>query len=177
MSQAGASGGPLSLQEALAIVASTPAVAAVILQGLPSFALEPSGDVWGARQVLEHLIDVEGIAFTERIGRIVDEDNPFIRSIDPPARLVQGGYSSESLPNLLERFAELRMQNITWVQGLPPESLERTGTHDRAGEISAGGLVHYWACHDLLHLRQLLSALQSHMAPHIGNMHRFLEGG
>lgn len=127
--------------------------------------------------MLEHLIDVEGIAFRERIGRIVAEDDPFIRSIDPSARLDQGGYSAESLSDLLERFARQRAESVDWLKALSSGDLERTGTHDEAGTIGAGELVHYWACHDLLHLRQLVTALQDRMVPHIGNMHLFLEDG
>ena len=147
-----------------------------ILESVPESALAPSErDAWGARQVLEHLIDVEGIAFRERIGRIVSEDDPFIRSIDAPARLEKGGYAARSLAGLLELFARQRAESVAWLQDLSSADLERTGTHDEAGTIGAGELVHYWACHDLLHLRQLITALQGRFLPHIGNMHLFLE--
>jgi hypothetical protein len=151
-------------------------VVSSILGAVPPSSLEgPAEGEWGARQVLEHLIDVEGIAFRERIGRIVTEDDPFIRSIDPPARLEAGGYASLPLAELLDRFAEQRVESIEWLKSFSPEQLERTGTHDEAGTIGAGELIHYWACHDLLHLRQLFSALQARLLPHIGNMHAFLE--
>ena len=160
----------------MSVIAGTPAVVRSILDAVPPSSLgSPAEGEWGARQVLEHLIDVEGIAFRERIGRIVSEDNPFIRSIDPPARLQDGGYAELPLEELLDRFAALRRESIEWLKALSPEQLERTGTHDEAGTIGAGELVHYWACHDLLHLRQLFSALQARMLPHIGNMHLFLE--
>jgi DinB family protein len=160
------------------MVASTPAVVRSILDSIPEAALEPSEQgAWGARQVLEHLIDVEGIAFRERIGWIIAEDDPFIRSIDPSARLDQGGYAAESLGELLDRFAQQRAESVSWLRALSSGDLERTGTHDEAGTIGAGELVHYWACHDLVHLRQLVGALQERMLPHIGNMHLFLEEG
>ena len=147
-----------------------------ILTAVPESSLKgPSDDVWGARQVLEHLIDVEGIAFRDRIGRIVTEDDPYIRSIDPPGRLKEAGYDRLSLDELLDRFDALRRESAEWLRSMGPDDLERTGTHDEAGTIGAGQLVHYWACHDLLHLRQLFTALQDRMLPHIGNMHSFLE--
>jgi DinB family protein len=166
------------LQEAISLVAGTPAVVRSILEAVPEGALAPSErGTWGARQVLEHLIDVEGIAFRERIGRIVSEDDPLIRSIDPPARLDQGGYAAQSLGDLLDRFDQQRAESVGWLKRLSSADLERTGTHDQAGTIGAGELVHYWACHDLLHLRQLVTVLQDRMLPHIGNMHLFLEDG
>ena len=160
----------------MSLVASTPAVVRSILDSVPEAALSSSEPgVWGARQVLEHLIDVEGIAFMERIGRIVSEDDPFIRSIEPGARLEEGNYAAKSLSDLLERFALQRAESVAWLKSLSSAELERTGTHDEAGTIRAGELVHYWACHDLLHLRQLLQALQDRLLPHIGSMHLFLE--
>jgi hypothetical protein len=147
-----------------------------ILQAVPSTSLEPPADgEWGARAVLEHLIDVEGIAFRERIGRILNEDDPFIRSIDPPARLEEGGYVELPLDELIDRLARMRGEDVEWLRSLSLAQLERTGTHDEAGTIGASELVHYWACHDLLHLRQLFSALQARMLPHIGNTRLFLE--
>lgn len=120
---------------------------------------------------------MEGIAFRDRIGIIVREDNPFIRSIDPPARLQEGGYAAEPLEGLLDRFDALRSESVAWLRSMSEADLDRTGTHDTAGTIGAGELVHYWASHDLLHLKQLFQALQDRMLPHIGNMHVFLEEG
>ena len=96
-----------SREEAIALVAGTPAVVRSILAVGPRSGLgRARGTSWGARQVLEHLIDVEGIAFRERIGRIVTEEDPFIRSIDPPARLEAGGYAQsrwQLLPSVSRR--------------------------------------------------------------------------
>lgn len=130
---------------------------------------------WGARQVLEHLIDVEGIAFRDRIGRILNEDRPFIRSIDPPARLQEGGYAERSLDDLLAHFASMREESVAWLGSIHPGHFQREGEHDVAGTIKAGQLIHYWAVHDLTHLRQMVTALQASLLPHIGNMHTFLE--
>lgn len=171
-----AGAGPQSVAEALSVIAQTPAVVRGFFNGLSEETLAGSGsDRWGARQVLEHLIDVEGIAFRERIGRILNEDRPFIRSIDPPARLQEGGYAGRSLQDLLAELESLRAESTAWLRGIDPDDFEREGEHDAAGTIKAGQLIHYWAVHDLVHLRQMLTALQGKMVPHVGNMHRFLE--
>lgn len=132
-------------------------------------------DVWGARQVLEHLIDVETIAFRERIGRILDEERPLIRSIDPPARLEQGGYAAKSLEELLAEFEKLRAESTGWLRSIDEGDFGREGEHDVAGTIRVGELIHYWAVHDLTHLSQMTTALRGTLLPHVGNMHRFLE--
>lgn len=163
------------MQDALAVIGQTPAAIRGLVAGLSETALAGEGERWGARQVLEHLIDVEGIAFRNRIGRILAEERPFIRSIDPPARLQKGGYAKRSLPELLDELESLRAESLTWLHSINPSDFVREGEHDRAGIIRAGELIHYWAVHDLVHLRQLTAALQDRLLPHIGNMERFLE--
>jgi hypothetical protein len=132
-------------------------------------------DVWGARQVLEHLIDTESIAFRDRIGRILQEDRPYIQSIDPPARLQEGGYAERTLEDLLEIFEIRRTESITWLRSIDEGEFDREGEHEAAGTIRVGELLHYWAAHDLTHLSQMMTALRSRLLPHIGNMYMFLE--
>jgi hypothetical protein len=171
-----AGAGPQSVAEALSVIAQTPAVIRGFFNGLsePTLSGSAAGE-WGARQVLEHLIDVEGIAFRGRIGRILNEDRPFIRSIDPPARLQEGGYDERTLDELLTELETLRAESTAWLRGIDPADFDREGEHDEAGIITAGQLIHYWAVHDLVHLRQMLTALQGKLVPLAGNMHLFLE--
>lgn len=158
------------------MIAQTPAVLRGFLDGMSESTLSGSAaEEWGARQVLEHLIDVEGIAFRGRIARILNEDRPFIRSIDPPARLQEGGYAGRSLDDLLSELESLRAESTAWLRDIDPADFDREGEHDRAGTIKAGELIHYWAVHDLVHLRQMLTSLQGRLVPLVGNMHRFLE--
>ena len=131
----------------------------------------------------EHLLDVEDIGFMDRVRRLVDSgptgteggERPFIRSIDPPARLVAGGYAERTLEDLLGELEQRRAADVAWLRLLPAGALANEGEHDRAGIFAAGDLIHYWACHDLLHLRQVLQALQDTLAPFAGNLSRFFE--
>ncbi len=79
------------------------------------------------------------------------------------------------LASLLDRFAERRDQEVAWLRTLEPAALERLGTHDEAGTISAGNVFHYRACHDQIHLRQLSKQLQALAEPYIGNTRLFFE--
>lgn len=169
---------PDTVRQAIAVVASTPAVVRSLLAGMPAAGLGRRGsDVWGARQVLEHLIDVEQVAFRDRIRRIVTEDRPLIRKIDPPGRLEQAGYAARSLDELLSELAALRQDSVSWLGSIDPARYSREGEHNVAGTIRAGELIHYWAVHDLLHLRQMIDAVQAGLLGQIGNMVCFLEDG
>ncbi|MGH2688063.1 MAG: DinB family protein, partial [Actinomycetota bacterium] len=166
-----------SLEDALGIVEGTPGVLAGLLAAVPGHWWEAgAGDAWSARTVVEHLLDVEEIAFVTRIRRIVEEDDPFITSIDPSARLEASRDPRRPVPELVDELARRRADDAAWVRSLAPGRLDRTGTHDTAGTISGRQLVHYWATHDLVHLAQLLTAVRSSLEPHIGTMGVFLEG-
>ena len=173
-----------SLQAALTVIGRTPAVLRGLVGPLDAAVLEAApGSMearsWGPRQVAEHLLDVEDIGFMDRVRRLVDAggggERPYIRSIDPPARLVAGGYAERSLEDLLDEFEQRRASDVAWLQSLPAGALASEGEHDRAGTFAARDLIHYWACHDLLHLRQIARALQDTLAPFAGNLVRFFE--
>jgi hypothetical protein len=189
-------------EEALRLVERLPAVLAAIVEAVPAAWLEqrtssgassgtepeaipdsgsgmdasPGAEApWGPRAVVEHLLDVEDVAFVQRIRRVAEEDDPFIRSLDPTARLEAGGYRERSLAEVLGELRKRRAADVAWVRTLSPEQLDRPGTHDTAGTITGRQLVHYWATHDLTHLAQLVAALRANLLPHIGSMTSFLE--
>lgn len=168
--------GSAELEEALGIAERFRGVLAAVVETVPDAWLEraPAGS-WAPRAIVEHLLDVEDIAFVTRIRRIVEEDEPFIRSIDPPWRLAEGGNRERSMAEILEELRRRRADDVAWVRTLTAEQLDRTGTHDTAGTITARQLVHYWGTHDLVHLGQLTAAVRSNLEPHIGGMTRFLE--
>jgi hypothetical protein len=167
---------PGSLEDALRIVEATPGVLAGLVAAVPPAWWETvPGAGWSARAVIEHLLDVEEIAFVSRIRRIIGEDDPFITSIDPSARLEASPDRPRPVAQLVDELARRRGEDAAWVRSLARERLDRTGRHDTAGRISARQLVHYWATHDLVHLAQLLTAVRRNLEPHIGTMRIFVE--
>jgi hypothetical protein len=161
---------------ALEIVGRTPGVLRALLAGLPEAVLrQPNEEGWSITDVVAHLVDVEGIAFVERITRMLEQDRPFIRSIDPPARLVAGGYAERSLEDLLAELERQRAEHVVWLSGLGPEQLARTGEHDEVGEIRVGEVAHQWAAHDLDHLRQVARMLQAHVSQWMGATRNFYD--
>ena len=162
------------IAEALAVLRSTPTVLRTLLAGLPpDVPGRPNPEGWSVKDVVAHLHDAEGIAFTERIQRMIDEDNPAILSIDPPRRLAQGGYAARTLPDLLDDLARRRSMHVSWLESLTAEHLARTGVHDTAGTITPRDVIHQWAFHDLAHLRQIMEMLQADLVPGMGNTRTF----
>ena len=113
---------------AIEVLAATPGVLRALLAGLPREVLEaPNDEGWSLKDIVAHLHDAEGIAFVERIDRILREERPFINSIDPPARLIASGYASRGLDELLDELHSQRETHSAWLAALS------------AAELAAGG--------------------------------------
>lgn len=158
----------------LTMLQGTPELLRHLLGELPPALLHrPNPEGWSVKDVVAHMHDVEGIAFTVRIRRMVEEDNPSIASIDPSARLTDGGYAAHALDELLAELAVRRAEHLTWLRSLDPAALARTGQHDTAGTLTPSAIVHQWAFHDLAHTRQIMEMLQAPLTPGMGNTRSF----
>ena len=114
---------------ALSILRAMPATLMALLAPFDEAALSvPTDEGSAARHVVAHIFDVEQVIFDDRIRRLLDEDRPFIRSIDPLARM-----------------------------------------NERAL------LIHQWAYHDLMHLKQAVSILQPPLVASMGNARKFYD--
>jgi hypothetical protein len=161
---------------AIEVIVRTPTVLRALLAGLPGELIEkPNDEGWSLKDIVAHLVDAEGIAFVERIGRMLAEERPAIASIDPPARLRDGGYAGRQLDELLDQLERERTRHATWLRGLTPEQLARRGQHDQVGEIQVVDIAHQWAAHDMAHLRQVALMLQQHLAPLMGPTREFYD--
>lgn len=161
---------------AIDLLARTPATLRTLLSGLPLALLAaPNPEGWSLKDIVAHLHDVESVAFVERIERMLREERPFIRSIDPPARLAAGGYAARGLDELLDDLELQRREHAIWLSGLTADELARTGEHDEVGEIRVADIAHQWAAHDVTHLRQIALMLQQHLAPKMGNTRGFYD--
>ncbi len=161
---------------ALAILNTTPALLRELLAGQPEDALtDPRDDGWSVRDALGHIVDAECGIISTRIHRILDEQRPFIRSIDAPARLIEGGYGERTVSSLLDELTERRREHVAWLRTLDATHLAAAGDHDEAGEITVGNIVHQWAYHDLMHIKQIASMLQSGLVDRMGNTRRFYD--
>lgn len=159
-----------------ALLGAMPAVLRALLLLLPESELTGARDGdWGVGDVVAHLLDAEGIAFRERIARMAAEDRPYLRSIDPEARIAAAGLRGRSIAELLDAFGAAREAAVAALEALPAEALDREGEHDVAGRITPRDVAHQWAYHDLQHLRQIAAMLQAPLPDRMGNTRRFYD--
>jgi hypothetical protein len=161
---------------ATALIRSTPMVLRALFAGVPAAVLlAPNPEGWSLKDIVAHLHDAESIAFVERISRLLKEERPHIQSIDPPARLIAGGYRERQMAELLDELTEKRVEHAAWLESMSAAQLARAGEHDTVGEIRVTDIAHQWAAHDMAHLRQIALMLQGYLAPMMGNTRGFYD--
>lgn len=159
-------------QSTLQALAGAPATLQGLLGGLTADVVETSPDEgWSPKDVVAHMLAVEGPAFRERIAIITAGGDPVVPEIDENAVLEASGYRARSLSELLNEFRRRRAENVRWLRGLDGEVLARTGRHEQVGEVTAANIVHQIAYHDLVHIEQLTKLLQPRLQERRGAMH------
>jgi hypothetical protein len=139
----------------------TPDVLRVLLGGLPE-SWTSTADVeggWRPRDVLGHLISGELEDWIPRTERILAEGTG--RTFEPFDRFAHEGRDDAStLDALIQRFAELRGENLTRLDELVTDAdLDRRGLHPALGEVTLRELLATWAVHDLDHVAQIYAGM------------------
>lgn len=163
--------------EALAILSRTPAVLRSLLQGLPeAWTHNNEGpDTWSPFDVVGHLIHGEETDWLARANIILEhgESKPF----EPFDRFAHFEKSQgKSLDELLQRFAQLRQQNVAALEPLAatPDKLQLRGTHPNFGSVTLGELLATWVVHDLNHLGQIVRVMTKQYADAVGPWRAYL---
>lgn len=166
-----------ALNEAVAILARTPATLDALLRGLPDpwITAHEGGDSWSAYDIVGHLIHGERADWLPRVSVILEhgESRPF----QPFDRLAQFEHSrGRSLDELLDTFAAERRQSLRDLQALnlTPEDLDRRGRHPDFGAVTLRQLLATWVAHDLDHVMQTARVLGRQYADEVGPWKAYL---
>jgi DinB family protein len=151
------------LDDAIALLARTPATLDALLRGLPDIWVhrnegrsKEGTDTWSAFDIIGHLIVGERTDWMPRARVILESGET--RAFDPFDRFAQARESQgKSLDQLLDEFARVRKESLAALQALnlQPADLARRGKHPALGVVTLGELLATWAVHDLTHLHQL----------------------
>ena len=149
---------PHTLQETIALLSRTPAALDALLRDLAeSWTFQNEGEkTWSAFEVIGHLIHGERTDWMPRTKMILQFGES--RTFEPFDRWAQERESpGKSLPQLLDEFARLRLENMNELRALNlrQEDLERRGKHPALGIVTLSELLSTWAVHDLTHLHQI----------------------
>jgi hypothetical protein len=104
---------------------------------------------------LAHLRALEAHAIVPRLRRILDEQQPYLPLFDDGGWMAAHYDPSEPVQAILDDFARLRQQELSWLKGLPPDSWNRTARHPWWGVRT----LQWWVEQCLLIARQHLAQL------------------
>jgi len=164
------------LGETAALLDRTPRVVRALLDGLPEpwLGSPDTPDGWTPRDVVGHLISAELDDWIPRAEMIL-RDGPD-RAFDPFDRFAHVERDRDvSLPALIERFEELRREQLARLRELvSDDDLDRVGLHPELGEVTMRQLLATWAVHDLDHVAQIYAALAGSYDDEVGPWKAYL---
>lgn len=165
------------LAETLDLLARTPAALAALLAGTsPAWHDADEGpDTWSPRQVVGHLIHGEETDWVPRARIILEHGQA--RPFEPFDRFAHlRRFAGWPVDRLLDRFAELRRDNLATVHGwrLDEAKLALPGRHPELGAVTLRELLATWAVHDLGHLAQVARVMAKRYGAEVGVWRAYL---
>lgn len=149
----------LTPQQVLTVLAESPPRLAALTEGVSPAQLRtaPGEGEWSANEVLAHLracADMWGGC----IARMVAEDMPTLRAINPRTWIKQTDYLDLDFQPSLRAFATQRADLLVILEPLPPEGWSRAATVTGAGRVLVRTVLSYaqWlAAHERPHVKQI----------------------
>ena len=168
---------PLTLAEAVPLLARTPATFDALLRGLPEgwITATEGGETWSPFDVIGHLIQGEQTDWIPRVRIILEQGEA--RTFDKFDRFAQFELSKgRTLASLLDEFAARRAENLRQLEALrlTEADLDRTGTHPFFGRVTLRQLLATWVAHDLDHVIQVSRVLARQYADEVGPWRAYL---
>ena len=167
----------VTLDEATAVLARTPAMLDALLRGLPDgwIHAHEGGETWSPFDVIGHLIHGERTDWIPRARIILDygEAKPF----DKFDRFAQFELAKgRTLDSLLDEFATLRRTSLRDLAALDltDADLERRGMHPAFGSVTLGQLLATWVAHDLDHAIQVARVMGRQYSDAVGPWRAYL---
>lgn len=115
---------------------------------------DPPDGEWSAAQVLAHMAAAEYF-FLERINRLLNENEPYLRSFANAAAERQAPMMEQDVETNLLAFNELRGETVSTLMSLALNLWSRAGNHETIGRISVADVVESMIDHDAEHIEQI----------------------
>jgi len=113
---------------------------------------------WSPLEILAHLLDEEREDFRPR-AQAAAAGGRIEKPIDPVRWVVERAYNAKDPAAVLRDLTAERARSCEWLRSLDITTLERSLEHAQLGTMRCGDFVAAWRMHDLLHMRQLSTAL------------------
>jgi uncharacterized damage-inducible protein DinB len=133
-----------------------------------------STQAWTPYEVVGHLTYIEETDWIDRTRIILQHGTSQVfDAVDREAGFER--FKGVRLPELLERFAEVRNENLLVLQSLAsPENLGKRGVHPDFGEVRLDQLLATWVVHDLNHTGQIVKTMAKQYTEAVGPWRAYL---
>jgi uncharacterized damage-inducible protein DinB len=147
----------LSIKKLLNDYRNGPLLLRAVLAGMTPAQLDaaPIPGKWSTRQVICHLADAE-LLYADRFKRIIVEDQPPLRSMDPDAFVARLACSARDLSVELETIDAVRRHMSGILQTLSDADFQRTGVHSADGPLTLQTLLERITGHIPHHARTVV---------------------
>jgi hypothetical protein len=122
----------------------------------------PAGE-WTPREVVAHLVAVEGLVWQARLARLAASPTEPTWSWTEPGPVEDP--AAATLDMALALFAGARSLTLSRLADLDDAGWRRTGVHATYGRLDVAGLLHVAADHDDEHLAALAERLAAGREP------------
>jgi DinB family protein len=154
--------GYLDGRQPLAVQAATAKKLGRLIKGVSTATLRkrPAPGKWSVSDIIAHLADGE-IVGGFRMRFILGAPGSPVVAYDQDQWVTSGHYEKRDPRKSLEQFRVLRDGNLALLKSLDPEQWAHYGIHSERGRESIEHLVRMFAAHDINHLRQIATILDS----------------
>jgi hypothetical protein len=107
------------------------------LEGLSArvYDFKPAPDEWNIKEITCHLRDVDDI-FHERLRRILEEDEPFLRAFNPDELAEEKGYHRQIWDEVIQEWKYNRQRNLELFKNLNGLQWLKGAFHQERGHIN-----------------------------------------
>lgn len=123
-------------------------------------AREVADDEWSARDVLTHLRDAQGV-LDFRVNLLLENENPTIESVAVFEWSTDDSARPASIMQIFEAYQNSRLKTLETLHAMPLAAWWRPGEHQEFGRVNLMQQVSFFANHELSHLPQLQSLIES----------------
>ena len=156
---------PLNIVKILTMLAEAPPLLSSITAGMVPAQLRtsPGQGEWSAVGVLAHMRSCADV-WGNYIGRILTEDRPTIRAVNPTTWIELTDYRELEFEPSLDAFTKQRAELLAVLEPLAPEDWSRPATITGSGKPREGSVFYYtqWlARHERPHVKQIESIVKA----------------
>jgi hypothetical protein len=101
----------------------------------------PQPDVWSVNGYVAHLADA-ATTIGERVRAIAETDRPPLPYYDQDRAAVERDYDGQPAEQSLARMSATASDVAGYLATLPPDAWQRTGVHERAGDVRLTEIAH-----------------------------------